>query len=248
MIRNDSDGRSRPTWRPATTDLLWTTYVIAWCVGLLAAPSAPASDAADHIIAEHYTAHGFAVAVQALLVHAVAGVCLAALAVLIWRAGATRQRRAAVAALAAGSGAAFVSIAQAVIAVIAVSGAPGATTRSLASAFHLVNGADVVKLALVAVFVSATTRVCDRRLLRTLGVPLAVLLPIGAAGFVYPAPALQGALVVSLPLLLAWFAAAARAATGPRTHRRPDFQQTVAAGPRPQSDVQWEWQGLLGHR
>ena len=203
--------RARATRRVRPTDLLWVTYPAAWCAGLLLLPAGPAARAADEVVAEHYRAHGTGVAVQALLVHGVAGACLAALAVLLWRAGRHDRPTLALAALLSGVGAAAVSVLQAALAVTAVADATGTPSGELASAFHAVNRADVVKLLLLTVLVAAATRWCDRRLVTVLGVPLAALLPLGAASFLHPSPVLQAALVASLPLLLAWFAVTARA-------------------------------------
>ena len=201
--------RPRVIRRVRPTGLLWVTYTAAWCAGLVLLPAGPAARAADEVVAQHYRAHGAGVAVQALLVHGVAGACLAALAVLLWRTG--RRDRLALAALLSGAGAAVVSVLQATLALTAVAGAAGAPSVELASAFHAINRADVVKLLLLTAFVASATRWCDRRLVAVLGVPLAVLLPLGAASFLHPSPVLQAALVASLPLLLAWFAVTARA-------------------------------------
>lgn len=235
--------RPRVIRRVRPTDLLWVTYTAVWCAGLVLLPAGPAARAADEVVAEHYRGHAVGVAVQALLVHGVAGACLAALAVLLWRAGRRERPALALAALLGGVGAAAVSVLQATLAVTAVADAAGTPPGELASAFHAVNRADVVKLLLLTALVASATRWCDRRLVTVLGVPLAVLLPLGAASFLHPSPVLQAALVASLPLLLAWFAVTARAvgrAAAPRspsaTVRSDDVPQahpSAAATARP---------------
>lgn len=221
MPDNDRTTRPRTARRLGRTDLLWVTYTAAWCVGLLLLPSGPSAGAGDEAVAAHYRSHAVRVATQALLVHAVAGACLAVLAVLVWRAARRDHHALGVAALLAGVGAAVVSLLQAAIAVAAVADAGASPARDLAAAFHAVNRADVAKLVLLAGFVAATTRWCGRRTVTVLGVPLVVLLPLGAAAFLRPAPLLQVALTVSLPLLLGWFVAATRAVGSAATTGSP---------------------------
>ena len=60
-------------------------YVVAWVLGLVTAPSAPDSDAADATIQAFYADHGGAALLQATLVHAVAGVALGVFVVALAR-------------------------------------------------------------------------------------------------------------------------------------------------------------------
>jgi hypothetical protein len=100
----------------------WTTgaavvYVLAWLTGLPVAPLAPGGSAAADQIHAHYLEHGGQVLTQALLMHGVAGLALAILAVGTTRLsqpGAPLRTGAAL----SGLGAAAVSLAQEGIAVL----------------------------------------------------------------------------------------------------------------------------------
>ncbi|MGN6752786.1 MAG: hypothetical protein ACTHJJ_09550, partial [Intrasporangium sp.] len=55
-------------------------YVAAWIAGLLVGPTAPAGTASDMSVHSFYVEHAGAALVQSLLVHGVAGLALALLA------------------------------------------------------------------------------------------------------------------------------------------------------------------------
>jgi len=190
------------------------TYVAAWVVGLLIAPSAPSPDAADATINAFYADHRSATLVQATLVHLVAGLALAAFVVSLARqfapASANSSRTMLVV---AGLGAAVISLIQfGLEAALNRHVADGGRASTTASLFHAVNIADTVKLILIAVAVLAATRLAlvARRLPRWLEVLAYVLAPIlvvGAAAFVVNSGALSALLALSLVLLLVWVAA-----------------------------------------
>lgn len=181
-------------------------YVAAWVVGLaLPVPGLPSEPTAVDALAR-YTQSGPAVALQATLVHAVAGVALAILTVGL-ASLAHGWRRSSI--LAAGLGAAAVSIGQATLAVIGVARSSVEDAGWSLSVLNAVNRADVLKLVLLAVLVTsvtATMRQADvvPRWLVALGTGSAVLLVLGAASFLATAALLDAALVASLVVLLVW--------------------------------------------
>lgn len=184
-------------------------YVTAWIVGL-AVPTSPLS--AEPTAAEafaRYTDTALRIALQATLVHAVAGL---ALGVLSWGLASVAAGRLRTTVLVAGVGAATVSLAQAALALVAVLTARGQDGSWSLTVLTTINRADAVKLVLLAVLALGVT-VALRRAgtlplwLGVLGAVLAVSLLLGAASFVTALPLLDAALVVSLLLLLAWVGA-----------------------------------------
>ncbi len=190
---------------PATTAGRWTSvagavYVAGWVAGLAVVPSVPAD------VHAFYLGHAPQVAVQALLVHGVAGVALAVLALALPRAlglaspGLVRS---------SGVAAAVVSLAQTVLTLVAVGRAPSVEPAATLGLVHAVDVADTVKLVLLAVFVPAVTVAARRAGMlpgwtSVLAWVLAVLLPLGGAAFLVPNGLLMMLLVASLPLLLLW--------------------------------------------
>jgi hypothetical protein len=188
------------------TSVAAAAYVAAWVLGLAAAPSAAGMDAAA--VHDLYTAHAPALAVQALLVHGLAGVALAVLALVLPRALGVAGRTAALL-RASGLAAAAVSLAQTALTLVALARAGDGAASSTLALVHAVDVADTVKLVLLAVFVPAVTVAARRagmlpRWTLALAVVLAVLLPLGGASFLVPVTVLGLLLVASLPLLLVW--------------------------------------------
>ena len=179
------------------TSVAGAAYVAGWIAGLAVVPSVPAD------VHAFYVDHPAQVAVQALLVHGVAGVALAVLALVLPRAlglaspGLVRV---------SGVAAAVVSLAQTVLTLVAVARAAATDPAGLV---HAVDVADSVKLVLLAVFVPAVTVAARRagmvpRWTSVLAFVLVVLLPLGGAAFLVPNGLLMALLVASLPLLLVW--------------------------------------------
>jgi hypothetical protein len=206
-------------------------YVAAWLLGLATAPSAPSPDASDAAVQAFYADHGSATLAQATLVHGVAGLALGVFVVALARRltpdTAHPVRRLFVA---AGVGAAAVSLLQLALEIGLNRAADAGKVSTSAALFHAVNIADTVKLVLLAVSVAAATHLAARthalpRWLRGLGYALAPILIIGGAAFVITSDALSAVLAVSLLLLLLWVAAVSvattRAATAPRPHTAP---------------------------
>lgn len=189
------------------------TYVVAWAIGLMVAPRSPDGAASAQAVHDFYAAHAGAARGQSLLVHGLAGLALAVLAVGLPRVvdGSGTLARAV---SGFGLGAAAVSLAQAGLGVVItrdVAGTQADTSRAL---FQAINLADSAKLLLLGGFVAAGTQLMRRSgaapsWLCALGYALAPLLPLSGAAFVVDNGALDAALVVSLLLLLAWVAAVA---------------------------------------
>jgi hypothetical protein len=148
-----------------TLALAGIVYVLAWLIGLVTAPTAPAAPAAASEVNDYFVAHRSAALLQALLVHGLAGIALAAFAVALWGYLTTRAAPPAPARLVLGFGlpAAALSLLQFAIEVgifVHVGGHGSAEgTRTL---FDAVNKADTVKLILLAAFI-ATATVAARR-------------------------------------------------------------------------------------
>ncbi len=188
------------------------TYVGAWIVGLLVAPSAPNPTASDAKVQAFFVAHHSATLIQALLVHGLAGLALAVFVVVLARLLPTPSSIRSLF-LAAGLGAVLVSLVQVGLEIALnrhVAGSGGAST--IVSLFHAVNIADTVKLVLLGIAIASATRLAVEagvlaRWLRWLGYALLPILIIGGLAFVVHSGALTAVLDVSLVLLLLWVAA-----------------------------------------
>jgi hypothetical protein len=182
------------------TSVAGAAYVAGWVTGLVLVPSVPAD------VHAFYVSHTAQVAVQALLVHGVAGVALAVLALVLPRALGLASPG-----LVRGSGlaAAVVSLVQTALTLVALARAATDAPATTLGLVHAVDVADTVKLVLLAVFVPAVTLAARRagmlpRWTVALAAALAVLLPLGGAAFLVPNGLLMLLLVASLPLLLLW--------------------------------------------
>ncbi|GAA2473882.1 hypothetical protein GCM10010406_07300 [Streptomyces thermolineatus] len=206
-----------PADRPAAVRALpavGTVYVLAWVAGLMTAPASPAGTAGAERIHAYYTAHAGASVVQSLLVHGVAGLALAALAVGFGRALRNAGRLPVLVSL-SGLAAAAASLVQVAFAVLAVQHVDTAPASRTALWFHAINRTDTVKLLLLAVFVATVTAAAGRAarlpaLLRRLGAVLVPLLVLGGAAFVVDSEPLAVVLAMSLVVLLVWVGAVAR--------------------------------------
>lgn len=196
-----------PTRGNRTVGLAAAVYVGAWIAGLLANSAQLAADASAQEARAYYADNATAVALQATLVHAVAGIALGVLSLaLLPSLPSGRLRRTAVA---AGLTAAVISVGQAVMAFVAVTRASAAPADWSSTARHAIDLADSVKLVLLALLVGSVSAAYRRaargpRWLTVVGQVLVVLLLLGAASFVVPVPGLGLPLVLSLMLLLTW--------------------------------------------
>ncbi len=189
------------------TSVAGAAYVGGWIAGLAVVPSVPTD------VHAFYVSHPTQVAVQALLVHGLAGIALAVLALVLPRAVGLAGRSAALV-RGAGCAAAAVSLAQTALTLVALARASSDTPATTLALVHAVDVTDTVKLVLLAVFVPAVTVAARRaamlpRWTSVLAVTLAVLLPLGGAVFLVPNGVLMLLLVASLPLLLLWVATVA---------------------------------------
>ena len=200
--------------RPRALPVAAGIYVAAWLVGLVTAPSAPKSDAANATIQAFYAHNGSAALVQATLVHGIAGVALAVFVVSLAHQLDKTSRRPATLVMAAGLGAAAVSLVQYALEIGLNRAANAGHASTSAALFHTVNVADTVKLVLLAVAIAAATQLAANartfpRWLVGLGYALAPILVIGGAAFVVTSDLLSAVLAASLLLLLLWVAAVA---------------------------------------
>lgn len=190
------------------TAVAGAAYVTAWIVGLMVAPSAPASTASAAQVHAYYADSTPAILLQSFLVHGLAGFALAVLALAIPRAtGATRTMGRAVTGF--GFAAAVISFVQVAFGIAATQDVESAAATTSQSLFHAINVADTVKIFLLTGFVTAATLAAHRagiapHWLRLLTQVLVILLPLGGAAFLIDSPVLTATLYVSLPLLLIW--------------------------------------------
>ena len=183
-------------------------YVASWVAGLVLAPATPAATAPAEEIHRYYATEGSAILLQSSLIHGVAGLALAVLALSL-PAATSASRGLSWVLRASGVGAAVVSLLQVAFAVAAVVTASTTAAGTSERLFDALNLADTVKLVLLAVFAACATVAASRagivgRWTRVLTAALVVALPIGGAAFVVASPVLTAVLYVSLPLLLLW--------------------------------------------
>ncbi|SFU03457.1 hypothetical protein SAMN05660657_04940 [Geodermatophilus amargosae] len=217
-MRSPAAGPAR--WAAAAS----VTYVLAWAVGLLAAPAVPAG-ASPVEVHEQLADHRLGALIQSLLVHGTAGAALAVLAVsLVLLAAHRLGGRGPV--LAAGVAAAVLSWVQVALFVVLLAGIDGDDPDRTSALRAAIDGVDGVKLVTLAVFAVAATigahraRLCPRWLV-VAAWALAPLLLAGATSFVVPSPLLTATLYVGLPLLLLVVGGTGIAASR-RSRCRPD--------------------------
>ena len=195
------------------TSVAGAVYIAAWVSGLVVAPTAPSSSGPAAPLHDFYASHAPAIVVQALLVHRLAGIALAVLALVLPVAAGAAPGRARAARL-WGWSAAAVSLVQVTLTLVATLGVRFATAETTRSLVHAVDVADAVKLVLLAGFVLTATAFAAHACLaptwvRVLAWALVVLLPLGGASFLGANGVLDLLLVVSLPVLLVWAGAVA---------------------------------------
>ncbi|MGY1915194.1 hypothetical protein [Blastococcus sp. SYSU DS0973] len=221
------------------------TYVLAWVIGLLAAPAPPAG-ASPVEVHEQIADHRLGALVQSLLVHGAAGAALAVLTVgLVRLAAHPIGGRGPV--LIAGGAAAVSSWAQAALFVVLVAGLDGGGPERSSALREAIDRVDGVKLIALAVFTVAATVLARRarlgqRWLVVAAWALAPLLLAGAISFVVASPLLTATLYASLPMLLlvvggtgiaAWRRSRCRTERPPTSDRSTDGGQASRRLPWP---------------
>jgi hypothetical protein len=189
-----------------------TTYVLAWVLGLLLGPKAPAQTASANEIQAFYVEHPGGIVMQSLLVHGVAGIALGAMALGFARALPAWPAEALWIRI-SGLAAAGVSLLQVALALIAVATADSAAPATSKALFSALNDADTVKLILLASFAITITWAATRAgalptWVRGLGYLLVPLLIVGGLAFVIDNSVLYLVLEISLVVLLVWAASA----------------------------------------
>src|SRR3954464_4760592 len=203
-------------------------YVVSWVLGLLVGPSAPSVGAPAGEIRDFYVGHTGGIVVQSLLVHGLAGIALAVLALGFARA-LSAEGPSARWVRGTGLAAALVSLLQVVLALIACSVAETAPPSTSAALFTAVNDADTAKLLLLASFAATMTYAGARAgvvpgWLRMLGYLLVPLLVLGGLAFLVDSRVLYLLLEISLVVLLVWAASASwviAPVVGMTTHADP---------------------------
>lgn len=188
-------------------------YVTAWVVGLVVAPETPAATAPAAEVHAYYAANGTQILVQSSLIHGVAAVAIAALALLVPAATGASPRLGKLIVV-FGLGASVVSLLQVAFAVAGVVTAGSQSVDTSARLFDALNLADTIKLILLAGFAAAVTTAATRAGMtrgwtRWLTLALVVTLPVGGMAFLVDSPVLMATLYASLPLLLIWAGALA---------------------------------------
>lgn len=218
-----------PTIRGSLRFCAWATiYVLAWLSGLAAGPFRPANPTASQLHG-FYLESGDAALVQALLVHGIAGLALAGMAMGLPRATAANGPNRW--ALAAGLGAAVASLVQAAVAAVTVLQVDAMTAEDTLGLVHAIDRLDSLKLLLLAVFVAAVTTVLRRngfaaRWIAASAVLLVPMLVIGAAAFAVSNQVLDTILAGSLVLLLVWASGIAWAMRPRRAPITPEIRQS----------------------
>src|SRR3954465_6318976 len=167
------------------TSVAGAAYVTGWVAGIAIAPSGPGAD--PDAVHAYYVSNGAPVAVQALLVHGLAGAALAVLALVLPRALGSAGRLAWVL-RASGFAAAAVSLVQTALTLLAVARAGSDAPQTTAALGHAVDVAARVRLGRPAVCGPVGRGGAGRagRLppwMTGVAVALVVLLPLGGASF-----------------------------------------------------------------
>jgi hypothetical protein len=189
--------------RPLAAAVAGGVFLLALAVGAVIAPSAPSPVSSRLRVHEYFVANHDAALNQSLLVHGIAGVALAVLVVALWRGGVHRRLF-----LFAGLAAAAASFVE-LFFVFRIEHhiEKGIGVRQTDVLFDALNRASALKLVFLAVAVAAASTLMPRRL-RWTGWLVAPVLALAAVGSVTRGPGLHLLLVLSLPAVLVWVAAA----------------------------------------
>src|SRR4051794_33842624 len=195
---------------PAVARTAGAVVLLSLVAGAVVAPSAPPPLASRLRVHEYFVANHDAALNQSVLAHGVAGVALVVLVVALWRRFARGWARRVF--LAAGVGAAAASLVQLFFVFrIEQHIENGVGVRQTDVLFDALNRACALKFALLAIAVGAVSLLADRYL-HWVGYAAVPLLAIAAIALLTRGPGLPTVLTLSLPVLLAWVAAASTTA------------------------------------
>jgi len=185
------------------------TFVSAWLVGLALAASGPKPSDTAHTITSYYADHEHSAMLANLLIDGIAGAAIIALAVGLRRYLASDSKLARWM-FAAGLAAGITSLFQAVIGeTMTYRAAHGASPASVRTLFDVLNNADTVKIASLAVMIGAASLLARRsgafpRWLATSGLWFAPLLAFRGTAFPLNSSAIYATLELTLLGLLTW--------------------------------------------
>jgi hypothetical protein len=185
------------------------TFVSAWLVGLALAANGPKPSDTAHTISTYYASHEHSAMLAHLLIDGVAGAAIIALAIGLRRYLASDNSLARWM-FAAGIAAGITSLFQAAIGeTMTYRAAHGASPASVRTLFDVLNNADTVKIALLAVMIGAASLLARRtnafpRWLATGGIGFAPLLALSGTAFPLNNSAIYATLELTLIGLLTW--------------------------------------------
>lgn len=185
------------------------TFVAAWIIGLALAASGPKPSDTAQTIASYYASHEHTAMLAHLLIDGVAGAAIIALAFGLRRflRGDDKLTRLM---FAAGVAAGLTSLIQAAVGeTMTYRAAHGAGPASVRTLFDVLNNADTVKIAFLAVMIGAASLLARRtgafpRWLATGGIAFAPLLAVSGLAFPLNNSALYASLELTLLGLLTW--------------------------------------------
>ncbi len=185
------------------------TFVSAWLVGLALAASGPKPSDTAHTIATYYATHEHTAMLANLLIDGIAGAAIIALAVGLRRYLA-RDGKLTTWMFAAGIAAGVTSLFQAAIGeTMTYRAAHGASPASVRTLFDVLNNADTLKIASLAVMIGTASLLARRtaafpRWLATGGLWFAPLLALSGTAFPLNSSAIYATLELTLIGLLTW--------------------------------------------
>lgn len=207
------------------------TFVSAWLVGLALAARGPKPSDTAHTIATYYASHERSTMLANLLIDGVAGAAIIALVIGLRRYLASEGKLAKWM-FAAGIAAGVTSLFQFAIGeTMTYRAAHGASPASVRTLFGVLNNADTIKIAALAVMIGAASLLARRassfpRWLATGGLWFAPLLALSGTAFPLNSSALYATLELTLIGLLTWVIASTVAIA--RRSPRPEAAAAVA--------------------
>jgi len=185
------------------------TFVSAWLVGLALAASGPKPSDTAQTIANYYASHEHTSVLANLLIDGIAGAAIIALAVGLRR-YLNNHSKLTTWMYAAGFAAGITSLFQAAIGeTMTYRAAHGASPASVRTLFDVLNNADSVKIASLALMIGAASLLARRagafpRWLATSGLWFAPLLALSGTAFPLNSSAIYATLELTLIGLLTW--------------------------------------------